>query len=107
MKEQGDEFCERVLKEMKDDLYQTYIENHTAKTRALEYPEYEKFMSALRICGFTIHDETLRNLTPKSQEEHDALRAAPPRQPVAAPAPQHTLDELIARLRDLLREFSR
>ena len=111
MKEQGEAFCERVLTEMRDDLYQAYIAYDEAKTRALEYPEYEKFMSALRICGFTIHDRKLQKLTTMSQEQHDALRPAPPSQPVAAPAsfppPETRLAELLARLRDLLDEFTR
>ena len=108
LKEPGDAFCERVLRQMKQDLHLAYIAYNEANTRALEYPEYEKFMSALRICGFTISDQTLQNVTPMSKEQHDALRpAAPAPSGTPVPTPETRLAELLARLRDLLDEFTR
>ncbi len=112
LKQEDDRFYSRVLKQMREPLHEAYIEYHDASTRDLPYPEYEQFMSAVRSCGFSINDKTLQNLTPEPKRLHDALRTAPPRQPVpsAAPAPPGTpgtrLDELLGRLRDLLDEFT-
>jgi hypothetical protein len=128
LKQKDVTFYKRMLNQMREPLHEAYIKYHAADTRELPYPEYEEFMSAVRSCALTINDKTLQNLEVEPKRLHDSLPSTAPRPPVpsatpapsgtpgtpgtsAAPAPFPTpetrLAELLARLRDILDEFTR
>ncbi len=110
MRDTDDVFIQSVLNQMKAHLYKAFKVYH-ARTRELPYAEYDRFMRAAGTCGYATHYQWLMNLPQETQEEHKRYSAAPHSQPVAAPAPFPTpetrLAELLARLRDILDEFTR
>ena len=100
-----DVFIQSVLNRMKQHLYQAFKAYH-ARTRELPYAEYDRFMRAAGTCGYATHYQLLMNLPQETAEEHKRYS-----QPVAAPAsfptPETRLAELLARLRDIVDEFTR
>jgi hypothetical protein len=119
LKDMTPAFIENVMQKVTDPLCRAYLAYNEANSRDLPYAEYQKFISAVRSCGYFVHNDKMQNCLLETEKIYNERGTPQPLPPTPQPQPTqptqqaetrgngNTIRALLAKVRALLDELEK